>query len=74
MDGSGDIGLVGLAVMGANLALNMADRGFSVVVYNRTVSKADEFFRAGTGKVVAAAHSLEEMAGGFPGRERYCSW
>ena len=38
-----DIGLIGLAVMGQNLALNMAEKGFSVVVYNRTVSKVHEF-------------------------------
>jgi 6-phosphogluconate dehydrogenase len=38
-----DIGLIGLAVMGQNLALNMAERGFSVSVYNRTVSKVQEF-------------------------------
>jgi 6-phosphogluconate dehydrogenase len=64
MDGTGDIGVVGLAVMGANLALNMADHGFSVVVYNRTVSKADEFVSGpARGKSVAAAHSLQEMVG-----------
>ncbi|MCA9079838.1 MAG: hypothetical protein KDA58_04735, partial [Planctomycetaceae bacterium] len=38
-----DIGLIGLAVMGQNLVLNMADHGFTVAVYNRTVSKVDEF-------------------------------
>jgi len=39
---SADIGVVGLATMGQNLALNCADKGFSVSVFNRTVSKADE--------------------------------
>ncbi|HSX38750.1 MAG TPA: NAD(P)-binding domain-containing protein, partial [Chlamydiales bacterium] len=38
-----DIGLIGLAVMGQNLVLNMADRGYTVQVFNRTVSKVDEF-------------------------------
>ena len=38
-----DIGLIGLAVMGQNLVLNMADHGFTVAVFNRTVSKIDEF-------------------------------
>ena len=38
-----DIGVVGLAVMGQNLVLNMNDKGFKVAVYNRTSSKVDEF-------------------------------
>ncbi len=38
-----DIGLIGLAVMGQNLVLNMNDHGFKVAVFNRTVSKVDEF-------------------------------
>ena len=38
-----DIGLVGLAVMGQNLVLNMVDNGFEVAVFNRTTSKVDEF-------------------------------
>ena len=38
-----DIGLIGLAVMGQNLALNMNDHGFTVAVYNRTTSKVDDF-------------------------------
>ena len=37
-----DIGLIGLAVMGQNLALNMNDHGFTVAVFNRTVSKVDD--------------------------------
>ena len=39
----GDIGLMGLAVMGQNLVLNMADKGYRVSVYNRTTSKVDQF-------------------------------
>ena len=45
-DSSSDIGLVGLAVMGQNLALNIADHGFRISVYNRTTSKTDEFVAA----------------------------
>ena len=40
---TGDIALIGLAVMGQNLILNMNDHGFTVVAYNRTVSKVDDF-------------------------------
>lgn len=40
---SGDFGLIGLAVMGQNLILNVADHGFTVVAFNRTVSKVDRF-------------------------------
>ena len=42
-----DIGLIGLAVMGQNLVLNMNDHGFTVAVYNRTVAKVDEFLASG---------------------------
>jgi 6-phosphogluconate dehydrogenase len=58
-----DIGVVGLAVMGANLALNMADCGFSVAVYNRTPEKTREFLLGSApGKDIVAAGSLAEMA------------
>ena len=40
-----DIGLIGLAVMGQNLVLNMNDHGYRVAVFNRTVSKVDEFIQ-----------------------------
>jgi 6-phosphogluconate dehydrogenase len=40
---SGDFGLIGLAVMGQNLIMNIADHGYTVVVFNRTVSKVDHF-------------------------------
>lgn len=57
-----DIGLIGLAVMGQNLVLNMSDHGYTVAVFNRTVSKVDDFL-AGTakGKQVVGAHSLQEF-------------
>ncbi len=43
MEPKADIALIGLAVMGQNLILNMNDHGFTVVAYNRTVAKVDEF-------------------------------
>jgi 6-phosphogluconate dehydrogenase len=58
-----DIGLIGLAVMGQNLVLNMNDHGFKVAVFNRTVSKVDDFLaNEAKGTQVAGAHSLEEFA------------
>jgi len=45
MDEAADIGLIGLAVMGQNLALNMSDHGYRVAVYNRTISKMDDFLK-----------------------------
>jgi 6-phosphogluconate dehydrogenase len=62
MEAQGDIALIGLAVMGQNLILNMDDHGFTVVAYNRTVSKVDEFLaKEARGTKVLGAHSLEEM-------------
>ncbi|MEO7221704.1 MAG: NAD(P)-binding domain-containing protein, partial [Devosia sp.] len=40
---SADIGLIGLAVMGSNLALNIAEKGYQIAVHNRTASKIDDF-------------------------------
>jgi len=55
-----DIGLIGLAVMGQNLVLNMADHGFTVAVYNRTTSKVDDFIAGpAAGKSIIGTHSLE---------------
>jgi len=57
-----DIGLIGLAVMGENLALNMESRGFTVAVFNRTVSKVDDFINGrGAGKQIIGAHCIEEF-------------
>jgi len=57
-----DIGLIGLAVMGQNLVLNMNDHGYCVAVYNRTVSKVDEFLNTNAkGTNVKGTHSLEEL-------------
>lgn len=55
-----DIGLIGLAVMGQNLALNMNDNGYVVAVYNRTISKVDEFLEGpAKGSNIIGTHSLE---------------
>ncbi len=57
-----NIGLIGLAVMGQNLALNMDEHGFTVAVYNRTVSKVDEFLHGNAkGTKVIGMHSLKEL-------------
>jgi 6-phosphogluconate dehydrogenase len=59
-----DIGLIGLAVMGQNLVLNMNDHGYKVAVFNRTVSKVDDFLNdEAKGTLVVGAHSVEEMCG-----------
>ncbi len=59
-----DIGLIGLAVMGQNLVLNMNDHGFKVAVFNRTVSKVDDFVaNEAKGTQVVGAHSVEEFVG-----------
>jgi 6-phosphogluconate dehydrogenase len=58
-----NIGLIGLAVMGENLVLNMESKGFSVAVYNRTVSKVDAFVQGrGEGKRISGCHSMAELA------------
>jgi 6-phosphogluconate dehydrogenase len=57
-----DIGLIGLAVMGQNLVLNMADHGYRVAVYNRTTNKVDEFLEGpASGTTIIGAHSLEAL-------------
>jgi 6-phosphogluconate dehydrogenase len=56
-----DIGLVGLAVMGENLVLNMESRGYQVSVFNRTVAKVDEFVGKHPGKKLKGCHSLKEL-------------
>ena len=58
-----DIGLIGLAVMGQNLVLNMNDHGYRVAVFNRTVSKVDDFLANEAKETqVTGAHSVEEFA------------
>ncbi|MFN0198862.1 MAG: decarboxylating NADP(+)-dependent phosphogluconate dehydrogenase [Planctomycetaceae bacterium] len=76
-----DIGLIGLAVMGQNLVLNMANHGFSVGVYNRTTSTTDEFVgglktepadkvHAGTTDRIGGYHSLEDFVGSLKSPRR----
>ena len=57
-----DIGLIGLAVMGENLVMNMESKGFTVTVYNRTAKKVDDFLAGrAAGKNIRGAYSLEEL-------------
>ena len=61
-----DIGLIGLAVMGENLILNMESKGFTVACYNRTVSKVDDFMNArAKGKNIIGCRSIEELIAGL---------
>jgi 6-phosphogluconate dehydrogenase len=61
-DATCDIGLIGLAVMGQNLVLNMTDHGFKVAVFNRTTSKVDDFLaHEAKGTPVEGAHSIAEL-------------
>jgi len=58
----GDLALIGLAVMGQNLILNMNDHGYTIVAFNRTVSKVDDFLaKEAKGTKVQGAHSIAEM-------------
>jgi 6-phosphogluconate dehydrogenase len=62
MEAKADIGLIGLAVMGQNLVLNMDDHGYTVAVFNRTVSKVDDFINGNAkGTKVIGTHSIEEF-------------
>ena len=62
MEKLADIGLIGLAVMGENLVLNMESKGFTVAVFNRTVEKVDRFIEGrGEGKNFIGTHSVEEL-------------
>ncbi len=57
-----DMGVIGLAVMGENLILNIESKGFTVACYNRTTSKVDEFLTGrAKGKNIIGAHSVEEL-------------
>jgi 6-phosphogluconate dehydrogenase len=62
MEAKADIAVIGLAVMGQNLILNMNDHGFVVVAFNRTIAKVDDFLnKEAKGTQVIGAHSLPEM-------------
>ena len=57
-----DIGVIGLAVMGENLVLNMANHGFTVAVYNRTTQRVDDFIEGrAKGKAIIGTHNPEEL-------------
>ena len=57
-----DIGLIGLAVMGQNLVLNMADHGYHVAVFNRTTSRVDDFINGpAQGKSITGTHTMEAL-------------
>ena len=62
MESKSDIGLIGLAVMGQNLVLNILDHGYSVSVFNRTTSKVSDFIRErAAGREITGAYSIEEF-------------
>ena len=62
MEKKADIGLIGLAVMGENLVLNMESKGFTVSVYNRSTERVDEFVNGrGKGKNIMGTHNLQEL-------------
>ncbi len=62
MQSQADIGLIGLAVMGQNLVLNMNDHGYTVAVFNRTTSKVDEFLQTtAKGTKVIGSHNLKDF-------------
>ena len=62
MAAQADIGLIGLAVMGENLVLNMESRGYTVAVFNRTTQKVDDLVNGrGKGKNLVGAHSIPEF-------------
>jgi len=70
-NGNCDIGLIGLAVMGQNLVLNMNDHGFKVAVFNRTVSKVDDFLaNEAKGTQVVGTHTIEEFVGALKSPKR----
>src|SRR6202045_1083084 len=59
-----DIGVIGLAVMGENLVLNMESKGFTVAVYNRTAAVTDKFLAGrAKGKNIVGCHTMEEFVG-----------
>ncbi len=62
MKQTGQIGIAGLAVMGENLVLNIADKGFRVSVYNRTASKTDRFLQGrAKGKTICGYHEVADF-------------
>ena len=64
------IGVIGLAVMGKNLALNIESRGYSVSVFNRSSSKTEEFLQEAEGKNVVGTYSVEEFVNSLETRRK----
>ena len=64
------VGLIGLAVMGKNLALNIADHGYSVAVYNRSREKTDSLLEEARDKNIGGMYSLEELVNSLENPER----
>ena len=68
-----DIGVVGLAVMGENLILNMESKGFTVAAFNRTVSKVDAFVAGrAKGKNIIGCRSVEELCANLKKPRKKC--
>lgn len=68
-----DIGLIGLAVMGENLVLNMESKGFHVSVFNRTVQKVDDFLAGrAKDKNITGTHSIEELISSLKSPGKLC--
>ena len=64
MEAKADIAVVGLAVMGKNLVLNMESKGFTVACFNRTTSRVDDFIKdRAAGKNIIGCHSIAELIG-----------
>ena len=75
MSGQADIAVAGLGVMGANLALNLADKAHRVAAFNRTESVTDEFIAGEAGELgIVPATSIEEMVGMLSRPRRSSSW
>ena len=70
---SADIAVIGLAVMGQNLVLNMNDHGFSVSVYNRTASRTQDFLKGpAQNRSIYGFHSLRELVASLKRRDALC--
>ena len=70
-----DIGLIGLAVMGENLVLNMESKGFTVAVFNRTTSKVTDFINGrAKGKNIIGTYSIEELCASLSKPRKVMLW
>lgn len=69
-----NVGLIGLAVMGQNLVLNMERNGYTVAVYNRTTATMQEFIDANPGKKLVPTATLEAFVQSLERPRRLSSW